>query len=220
MGIEGENMNVWESFRDTFLLGGDYEYLGGGSTLSVPLIVLGIFLGIAIAFVATTFTKRVWGEMVRRLLAEEIHSAENAKTLSELSLGGNLFLRRAVKGNVSLRRVVACREEEEFLQAQEKKAAELEAEHSKKKARKVREASFRVNPDEHHFYIPEDCRYMASVKFDKQGTSLAKLIILLVLLLVCLFVVLLILPRLMTLLDGFVGTMQSAASSGNNGIVS
>ena len=216
-------MNFWESFRDSFLTGGDYEYLGG-STLSVPLIMIGIFVGIAIAFVATVFTKRVWGAMVRKLLAEEIHSAENAKTLAELSLDRNIFLRRAVKGNVSLRRVVACREEEEFLREQERVAAELEEaranDPSLKKAKKPRVAPFRVDPDKHHFYIPEDCRSMAGVKFDKKGTSIGKLVILLLLLLICLIVVLLILPRVMTLVNDFVGTMKSATSSGSEQIVS
>ena len=60
---------------------------------------------------------------------------------------------------------------------------------------------------------------MASVKFDKKGTSIGKLILLLVLLLISLIIVLLALPRLMELLDGFVGTMKSAASSGNDKIV-
>ena len=216
-------MNFWESFRDSFLMGGDYEYLGG-STRSLPLIVIGIFVGIAIAFVATVFTKRVLGEMARKLLDEEVHSAENAKTLAELSLGRNIFLRRAVKGNVSLRRVVACREEEEFLRERESVAAEFEEaranDPSRKKAKKPRVAPFRVDPDKHHFYIPADYRSMASVKFDKQGTSIGKLLILLVLLLICLVVVLLILPRVMTLVNDFVGVMKSSASSGSEQIVS
>lgn len=216
-------MDFWTSFRDTFLTGGNYENMGSGSGIPIPWIIVAVFMGIAFAFVATVFTKRVWGEMVRRLLSEQALSAESAKTMSELSLDKNIFLRRAVKGNVSLRRVVFCREEEEFLREQDQKAAEYEEarkqDPSLKKSKKMRSVSFRVDPDKHHFYIPEDCRDMASVKFDKKGTSIGKLILLLVLLLISLIIVLLALPRLMELLDGFVGTMKSAASSGNDKIV-
>ena len=119
-------MDFWTSFRDTFLTGGNYENMGSGSGIPIPWIIVAVFMGIAFAFVATVFTKRVWGEMVRRLLSEQALSAESAKTMSELSLDKNIFLRRAVKGNVSLRRVVFCREEEEFLREQDQKAAEYE----------------------------------------------------------------------------------------------
>ena len=217
-------MNFWENFRDQFLTGESYEYLGEASVLSIPWMIIAAFVGIAIAFIVTVFTKRVLGEMVRKLLAENALSAESAKTMSELSLEHKLFLRRAVKGNVSLRRVVRCSEEEEFLREQEKKIAEYEEargqDPSWKKKKKMKEVPFRVDPDKHHFYIPEECRDMASVKFDKKGTSIGKLLILLALLLIFLIVILLFLPRLMELVNDFVGTMKSAASSGSDKIVS
>ena len=217
-------MNLWESFRNLFVVEGEYQNFGSNELLSVPLIIVGIFVGIAIAFVATVFTKRVLGEMVRKLLSEQVHSPESAKTLSELSLDQHPFICHAVKGNVSLRRVVFCREEEEFLREQEERRAEYEEAKEKnpaeKKVKKFREASFRVDPKRHHFYIPDEYRDMASVKFDKQGTSVGKLILLLAFLLITLILLLVFLPRLMELLDGVVGAFKSASSSSNGNIVS
>ncbi len=203
-------MNLWTSFQKAFLSEGNYEHLSSGSMISVPLIVVGLFIGIAIALVASVFTKRVLGAPVRKLLSEGATSADSAKTLAELGLAKNWFLAHAFRGNVSLRRVVRCREEDEFLKEQEEKAC---AEENAKKARKLRAAIFRVDPKVHHFYIPEEYRDMANVKFDKKGTSIGALVLLLVLLFVALIVLLLVLPRLMGLVDDFVGTMKSAASS-------
>ena len=217
-------MNLWESFRNLFVVEGEYQNLGSNDLISVPLIIVGIFVGIAIAFVATVFTKRILGEMVRKLLSGQVHSPESARTLSELSLDQHLFICHAVKGNVSLRRVVFCREEEEFLREQEERRSEYEETKKKtpsgKKVKKFRESSFRVDSKRHHFYIPEEYRDMASVKFDKKGTSVGKLILLLVLLLIVLILLLVFLPRVMELLDGVVGAFGSASSSSNNNIVS
>ena len=203
-------MNLWTSFQTAFLSEGKYENLSSGSLISVPLIVVGLFLGVAIALVVNVFTKRVLGAPVRKLLSENATSADAAKTLAELGVDKNWFLAHAFRGNVSLRRVVRCREEDEFLKAQEEKAC---AEENPKKAKKLRAETFRVDPKVHHFYIPEEYRDMATVKFDKKGTSIVSLVILLLALFVALLVLLLVLPRLMGLVDDFVGTMKSAASS-------
>ncbi len=215
-------MNIWTSFRDAFLTEGTYENLSSDSMLSLlPWIVIGMFVGIAIAFVITVFTKRVLGEMVRKLLVDEVLSAETAKSLEELGFTKSFFLHRAVRGNVSLRRVVRCREEEEFLLASEEEIAAYEEarknDPSLKKRKKMKE--FRVDPKTHHFYIPEECRNMASVKFDQKGTSIGALIFWLVLLLIFLIVLLIALPWIMKMIDSFVGTMKTAATPTNDKIV-
>ncbi|MBO5938147.1 MAG: hypothetical protein J6Q82_01430 [Clostridia bacterium] len=216
-------MNIWTSFRDAFLSEGNYENLSSDSMLSLlPWLIIAIFVGIALSFVVTVFTKRVLGAMVRGMLSDEASSPEKAKTLSELGFDKNFFLRRAVRGNVSLRRVVHCREEEEFLLAQEEERAAYEEARKndpsmKKWPKKVKE--FRVDSMAHHFYIPEECRDMASVKFNQKGTSIGSLVVLFVLLLIFLIVLLIALPWIMEMVDSIVGTLKSAASSGNDKIV-
>ena len=185
----------------------DYENLTENALFSVPLIVIAVFLGVAIALFVTVFNKRVLGEMVRKLLSEEASSADSAKTLEELGLVNNFLLRHAVKGNVSLRRVVYCREEEEFLRQQE------EARENAPSSKKFRAETFRIDPNVHHFYIPEEQKDTAAAKFEKKGTSLVGLLIWLLLLFVLLIVILLALPKLMEWLDQLLGSFSSDANN-------
>lgn len=200
----------WETLSDRIFMDQSYENLNENSLFSVPLIVIGIFVGVAIALIVNVFTKRVLGEMVRKLLAEEVTSEASAKTLEELGLGKNPFLRHAVKGNVSLRRVVYCREEEEFLREEEKQRESADS------PKKFKYKPFRIQPKEHHFYIPEEQRDTAAVKFENKGTSFVALGILLLVLLVGLIAVLFALPHLMEWLDRLVGSIGSSSSSTDN----
>ena len=211
---------IWVAFRDSFLVEQSYENVNTGSMISLPFVVLGIFVGVAIALFAAVFNKRFLGEAVRKLLDAEALSSDSAKTLEELGIGKNFLLRHAVKGNVSLRRVVRCREEDEFLRVQEE--ASETADESGKQSRalkKHRARPFRVDPNVHHFYIPEEWKDMASTKFNQKGTSIGSLILLLVLLLVTLIVILIALPYIMGLLDDFAGTMKSATDVRSDKIV-
>ena len=208
------SLNGWWS--DLLERGSDtqgYENLTGNALFSVPLIVIAVFFGIAIALCSSVFTKRVLGGMVRKLLAEEALSSDSAKTLDELGFRNHLLLRFAVKGNVSLRRVVACREEEEFLQKQ------AEARLESKSSKKIRTKVFRVDSKAHHFYILAEQRDAAATKFEKKGTSFGALWILLILLFVLMIVVLASLPRLMNWLDQLVGMVNSGSSSNGSEIV-
>ena len=213
-------MNFWTSFYDRFLSDPTYEHLATSELLSLPLIVIGAFVGIALACILYVFTKRFLGEAVRGLIAAEALSPESAKTLAELGLDKKPFLRRALKKSVSVRRVVYCREEEEFLRKQEEeRSAHEELRKTNRFLKKFRDKEFRADPKSHHFYIPEELKETANTKFDKKGTSFVSLAIVLVALLVLMIVALIGLPELMKLLDNFVGTMKSAAASGNDQIL-
>jgi len=181
----------------------EYENLTENALFSVPLIVIAVFVGIAIALLVSVFTKRVLGGMVRKLLAEEALSADSAKTLDELGFGAHFFLCRAVKGNVSLRRVVYCREEDQFLREQE------ELKQASPSPKKFKSKPFRVDPKTHHFYIPEEQKETAEKKFDEKGTSIVSLCIWLIVSAVLLTVILFALPKLMEWFDKFLGMFGS-----------
>lgn len=200
---------IWKAFHDTYLSDQVYENLAldSNSMISVRAIIIGFFVGIALALFVSVYHKRFLGELVRTIRAGEIHSPELAKTLPELGLADRLLLRRAVKKSVSLRRVLRCREEEEFYAAQEEKASAQ---------KKYRIPNFRVDPDAHHFYIPEDLKYTAELKFDKKGTSTGALIFFLVLVFVFMIVALIVLPQILHAVDALVGGLKSATSSTNN----
>lgn len=196
--------------------GAVYENLkiGSGSLLSVRLIVIGLFVGIALAGFGSVFNKRVLGDFVRKLLGEECLDGERAKTLEELGFAQNFFIRYSVARGVNLRRVVRCREEEEYLANMERQREEYEAKRAEDpslpKYHKVfREKPLRVKADSHHFYIPEDLKYMADTKFDQKGATWAGAWIMVLIMAIALVAVLLSLPYILNLLDEFVGGFSS-----------
>lgn len=200
-GAENE-LPLWKEICNLFYEAyfgteGYYEHLdmGTGSLLSLRLIILGIFLGIAAGSFVSVFNKRVLGGFVRKLLREECLSPETGKTLPELNYAAKLTIRRAVKKNVNLLRVVRCREEEEYLTA-------MEAEGRKKYP------PFRIDPDRHHFYIPEDMKYMADVKFEAKGMTWQSAIAFSILMIVTMLVLLGFLPNILSLLNDFVGMLK------------
>lgn len=178
-----------------------YEHLdmGTGTLLSVRVIIVGMLLGLAVGGFVAAYNKQVLGGFVRTLLHSQCLSPEAGKSLPELDYADKLFIRRAVKKSVSLRRVVRCREEEEFFAKQE----EIKDKRAKKRAE-----SFRVDPDAHHFYIPSEMKYMADVKFEGAGTTWRSAIASAILMLVLIPVLLTVLPYILRLLNDFVGMMK------------
>ena len=116
--------DFWNDFYTNYIDPHEtYEYLdlGSGSLLSIRMIIIGLFIGIAISGFAAVFNKRVLGAFVRCLIKNECLSPDSAKTLDELGFGTNIFIRFAMRSNgINLRRVVKCREEELYYEEMQK----------------------------------------------------------------------------------------------------
>ena len=67
---------------------------------------------------------------------------------------------------------------------------------------------FKVDPDAHHFYISEDMKYMAEVKFDRKGNSWWSAVIYAAVILVALVALIVFLPNILNLLDEFIGSLK------------
>ncbi len=218
---EEDNMSLWEELWNYFYknyLTDDNVYdnlkLGGGSLISVRLIIVGIFIGVCLAAFASVFNKRILGAFVRKLLGEECLSPESGKTLPELGYADKLFIRNGVRRGVNLRRVVRCREEEEYLARMAEQEATYEERRRSNPAlpKKFRPESFRVNPDEHHFYIPEDMKYVADMKFEQKGTTWGGAVLCVILMAAALVAVLLVLPKILELVNDLVGALSSSGT--------
>lgn len=176
--------------------------------------IIAFCIGIILAGVAAVFNKRVLGGFVRTCLQKEALSPERAMTLSELGFEKRPILRHAVRSGVNLRRVVRCREEEEYLAELEK---QKEAYENEKKSGVFFRKRFREKPykgrDTDHYYIPEDLKYMADAKFEAKGTSWVGIVILTVLVIIALFLLARFLPNILQLLDGFVKTVGGEKSN-------
>ena len=127
---------------------------------TVRNLILGLAIGIIVASAMTVHTKRGLGGFVRTLLNENCNSPENAKTLSELGYFQNIAVRRDLKKGVSLGKLVRCCEQDA---------------HSEEE-----DGEFVIDPSSMHFYIPEDLRYRAEIRFDQKGSSWKSFIITLI----------------------------------------
>ena len=202
---------LWEYFVETYITNERvYENLDFGGLFSVQTLVIGIFIGLAIAAFASVINKQVNGAFVTRLIDEGCLSPESAKTLPELDSADKLMLRYGLVRGVNLRRVVKCREEEEHLAESRKKADEYAAMRleNPKLPKTFTPKPFKVDPDRHHFYIPEDMKYTAEVKFSRKGNSVWGAVLYSVLILIALVVLIVFLPYLLGLLDDAIGLLK------------
>lgn len=209
---------LWQYFQEHYLNFdlSQYENLGlggGGRMFSIPQMISMMLVGVLIAAFATLFNKRVLGDFVRVMLQHECHSVEKAKTLEELGYLKNSTIRGALRRNASLRRVVHCVEEENF-------SSEVAAQREVYEARRAQDPSlpafveptYKMDVNTAHYYIAEKDKYMADIKFEKKGTNLFSLGIVIVCCVALLFVALFLLPDIFQYMDNFVGMFKELGS--------
>ena len=150
-----------------------YQNLSVSSNTATNIrnMILAIALGIIIASAMMVYTRRGMGGFIRKMLKSDCTSPENAKTLSELGYYNNFSIRRALKSRVTFGKLVKCKEEEEWAQ-EESFTHETDQ-------TDVR-PPFRLDCSTMHFYIPEDLRYRAEIRFEKKGTSWMFFVIILI----------------------------------------
>lgn len=170
-------------------------------TISLEMIVWSLCAGLAIGAVASYINRRIVGEFVRRLLKKDAHTPEAGVTLEQTGCAKNFFVRHALRENSPLRRIVLCANKEEMPQKKpsEKKAAVLVRKFFSIEA----EPGRILDLSRARFYIPEEKRIGAELRYDAKGTTLPNLILSLVLLAGIGFAALYILPELFTLMDNF-----------------
>ena len=208
---------VWNFIYTTYVNPTEYyEYLnlGSGGLLSVRILIIGMFIGLIIALYTSVFNKRVLGDVVRSIIKKEAFSPEKALNLEDLGFEENAIIRLAVIKSTTLRRVVKCREEEKFIAEQNARRKEYNEHRAQnKKLPRFKEETYKINPYADTFYIPEDIRFMADVKFEAKGNTLKNAVLCSVLLVVALFVVLGALPAILSLVDSIAGAIASNQNS-------
>ncbi|MBQ9080993.1 MAG: hypothetical protein IJY27_07990 [Clostridia bacterium] len=199
---------LWEYFNDKYFTPdyGDYTYIeiSESSMVSLPAIVFAFFIGINIAAIAAIFNKRVLGDFARALISVEAHTPETAQTLEQLGYLKNTAIRSSLKNGTTLRRVVKCVEEEAYYAELEKKRREFEASNTDPKA-KFKEIPFSMDVSTAHFYIPEDQKYTAELKFEKKGTNWLTFAGVFIGSIVISLLVIWVVPELLQMLDNFLG---------------
>ena len=199
---------LWNDFITTFVTNEVYYpnlgLEGGSSLFSLKLMILGLFIGLSLASFGALYDKRVLGEAVRAILRKEAYTPETAVTLVELGYARNSIVRHSVRKSVTLRRVVRCVEEEKFLAEQEQRRIEHEEKRKNDKSLgRFRELDYTFDLENDHFYIPEEIRYTADVKFEKKGSSWIGAIVFTLVMLVVYVILLICLPDILEILNDF-----------------
>lgn len=82
------------------------EFLQSTSGMTLELVVWSLFIGVLIASGMSFYNKWILGSFVRKLLEEKAETPDSGKTLEEAGFAKNPLVRRALRTNLALRRVV------------------------------------------------------------------------------------------------------------------
>ncbi len=146
-------------------------------------IMPALIWGIIIAAIATVYCRRIVGEFVRTLIKKEALSPEAGITLLDSGLFRSTIVRRELCRGALLRKVVFCREEQAFLDE------------------KGKDATYKIDFTKDHFYIPEDLKYRAEIRFDKKGSGWLSVVLTVVLVPVIVGLICRFLPNILQLID-------------------
>ncbi len=191
--------------------------LGSGADQAAQLLILGIAIGLIVASAVMCYTRTKLGRFVRILVKNECLSPENAKTLRELGEFRNASVRRALSRGMTLRKYVRCVEESDFDAALAKEAAAEALKRApwwKKILVGVRnffvgdDIGFRPDFRTAHFYLPEETKDRAEIRFDRRGSGWPMVILIAVVSLVFASVLCKLLPDILQLMDNIISMMS------------
>ena len=152
----------------------------------VNKIIPALIVGIIIAAIATVYCRRVVGQFVRTLIEKEALSPESGVTLFDTGAFRSTVVRRELCRGTLLRKIVLCREEQAFL------------------SEKGRDASYRIDFTKDHFYIPEELRDRAQIRFNPKGSGWLTVVLTVVLTPVVVGLFCRFMPNILQLIDSLI----------------
>lgn len=206
---------LWEYFYEKYFTV-DLPYLENfsiksGGLVSLQGIIVGITVGLIIASIGMIYTKRYIGNFIRRIIDCKCFDAESAKTLYELGYLKNPGVRNAIKSGGTLSRLVRCVEEDEFFAKLNKNddtnsADEGDSTEKGTSAKKNNSAipEFKRDLNTMRFYIPEEKKYTAEIRFDAKGAGIGTFIVVVVVALLTCALICYFLPDLLKMADNFI----------------
>jgi len=161
-----------------------------------------------VASACSIYSKRYLGDFVRKVIQEECFDAKSSKTLYELGYLKSPGVRNAIKSYGTLSRWIRCVEEDDFFSDVENRRIEFEEQHKDdEKPPKFKAPAFKRDLNTMHFYIPEDKKYAAQVKFEKKGANwLSFLLVSVISLVLCAFICY-VLPDIIKMIDNFISVV-------------
>lgn len=176
---------------------------------TIRMMIFGITIGLIIASAASVYNKRHLGSLIRTMIEKNCMSPENAMTLEDLGYAKTFGIKSAVKRGGTLWRWARCREEDEHVAEMIKKREEFEKLHAgESKPPKFKEIDFKCDPKTMHFYLPEEKKYAAEIKFDKKGFRWGGVVIVAIASIVLSAFLCYMLPDVIKYVDNFITVMS------------
>lgn len=209
---------LWEYISEKYFSVelGTYENftIETGGLISISGIIVGLTLGMIVAAGMTVYDKKHLGGFVRKLISEECFDRESAQTLYDLGYYRSPGVRGSLKRGTVFARWVRCVEEDEYLEEIEKKRAEFETAHENDAKRpRFKAPEFKRDCNTMHFYLPEDKRIGAEIKFSSRGANWFVFAIVAVIAIALCIVICRMLPDLLQLVDNFIGLMNGSENN-------
>lgn len=176
------------------------------STMSLAVIIWGLYAGMIIGGILSVYNKRYLGGVVRALLRDECLSPQHAKTLKELGLSSKWGLGRALQDGKVLRRCVAVANAD---------ACRVPAAPRKKWISSLRrfftgspEGKPKLDMDEARLYVLEEKKYHAQVRYTKKGTSPIFIVVGGIVFFVIAILATIFIPELLTMTDNMISAWK------------
>ena len=166
-----------------------WDFFSTAST--VELIAVSAYIGASIASIAYYVNKSVIGKAVRTLIERDAHDIESALTLEELGLMKNVFIRSSLKGKSALRKVVSEAEDREVELPDGSTYIERDKEIDLATAR---------------FYIKDERREGAEIRYSAKGTDFIMLIVSLLLFLIVAYLLTLFVPFIINMFQNVISS--------------
>ncbi len=176
--------------------------------ITVELLVWALFGGFVFAALLAVYNKRLIGGLVKRIISENATSPEKALTVTELGYGTDWFIKNALRKDAALLRFVArvdappaeAHDNGEEISSEVKSEAEAEV--------KSEAENKLIDFETARFYIPEELKYRAEVRYAGKGTDFVAFGICIVIFAVAAFAAIFLIPDLIQLIDNFIGTFK------------
>ena len=176
---------------------------------TIRMMILGITIGLIIAAAASVYNKRHLGALIRTMIEKDCMSPDKALTLEELGYHKSLGIRNAVKSGGTLWRWARCQEEDVYMAEMARKREEFDKLHEgESKPPKFKEIDFKRDVKTMHFYLPEEKKYAAEIKFDKKGFRWSGVVIVAIVSLILSVLICYMLPDVLKYIDNFITIMR------------
>ncbi len=171
--------------------------------LSLYLIVLGICVGLIIGIIVSYRTRIAAHRLTKALITAGCNTPETAATIDSLDVRSRGQMKRMLKQGKLLRRTVLCANEDEMPQKEPGKLKKFWFEKFL-----GQEIPKKTDLSTARFYIPEENRIAAEVRYSREGMSPVALVITIVVIVGVAVAALLVIPDLMIMAGNVFGSKE------------